>query len=390
MYSRILIPLDGSKLAERVLPHAIEFARVFDACLVLLRVLDPSSLGESQHTLEPFAWQIRKAEADVYLKTTAARLRQQENLTIETVLLEGKTAENIIDYTQNQEIDLLAISTHGASGLSRWSSSSVFQKVIAKVYQHILIVRAYQGVEPEEPALGQELKAEEGEFAQAALAGSSAAAQEASSPMNTGASGAGNSLAALTSAGIIPNTALGEDLQDAAGMAQAPTGLYQRILLPIDTSRRAECALPAASTLAERSGAALILAAVIRRPEVAYPVERTDEVNELTNRLLQVSRESTEAYLGEIQGRLHAKTETRIVENDSVPYAIHDLADQENASLVVFCAHGYTGRMTWPYGSVVQNYIDHGTRPVLVVQDMPRSQVRPTAAERAAEKYGRR
>jgi nucleotide-binding universal stress UspA family protein len=378
MYSRILIPLDGSKLAERVLPHAIEFARVFDASLVLLRVLDPSTLGESQHTLEPFAWQIRKAEADVYLKTTAARLRQQQDLTVESVLLEGKTAENIIDFTQNQSIDLLAISTHGASGLSRWSTSSVFQKVISKVYQHVLIVRAYQGIETEEPALEE------------SATGARQFATEAGREEALSASSAMGGSSAASASAVIPNTSVSELLEANQTSARPAGEFYQRILMPIDTSRRAECSLPVASTLAEGSGASLILAAVVRRPELAYPVERTDEVNQLTEKLLQISRETATAYLDEIQGRLKAPSEVRIIENDSVPLAIHDLAEQENASLVVFCAHGYTGRMSWPYGSVVQNYIDHGTRPVLVVQDMPRSQVRPTAAELAAEKYGRR
>lgn len=373
MYSRILIPLDGSKLAERVLPHAIEFARVFNASLVLLRVLDPSTLGESQHTLEPFAWQIRKAEADVYLKTTAARLREQHDLNVESVLLEGKTAENIIDFTQNQSIDLLAISSHGASGLSRWSTSSVFQKVISKVYQHVLIVRAYQGLETEEPALEENGTAARQLAAEAGREESFTAASTSSS-----------------ASAVIPNTSVSETPEGGQIEVRSAGEFYQRILMPIDTSRRAECSLPVASTLAEGSGASLILAAVIRRPELAYPVERTDEVNELTDKLMQISRETASAYLDEIQGRLKAPSEVRIIESDSVPLAIHDLADQENASLVVFCAHGFTGRMSWPYGSVVQNYIDHGTRPVLIVQDMPRSQVRPTAAELAAEKYGRR
>jgi hypothetical protein len=58
--------------------------------------------------------------------------------------------------------------------------------------------------------------------------------------------------------------------------------------------------------------------------------------------------------------------------------------------LVVLCADGYTGQFAWPYGSIARNYIEHGTKPVLVIQDVPRSQVQPTAAEIAAEKSGGR
>ncbi|MBE0697446.1 MAG: universal stress protein, partial [Anaerolineaceae bacterium] len=249
-----------------------------------------------------------------------------------------------------------------------------------KVYQHILIVRAYQDVEMDDLALDQSGSA----------VGQLTPGSSAPEPAGTGSSSSTTTPRSQAPAEVIPHTSTsGTD----AGHPPEPrpiNKLYERILIPIDTSRRAECSLPAASMLAERSGATLVLAAVIRRPEIAYPVERSDEVHELTQKLMQISQASAAAYLGEIQGRLNIDCETRIVENDSVPLAIHDLAEEENASLVVFCAHGYTGRMTWPYGSVVQNYIDHGTRPVLVVQDMPRSQVRPTAAELAAEKYGRR
>ena len=63
---------------------------------------------------------------------------------------------------------------------------------------------------------------------------------------------------------------------------------------------------------------------------------------------------------------------------------------EENIDLVVLCAHGHTGQSTWPYGSVARNYMEHGIKPVLVIQDVSRSQVRPTAAEIAAEKSGRR
>jgi nucleotide-binding universal stress UspA family protein len=78
------------------------------------------------------------------------------------------------------------------------------------------------------------------------------------------------------------------------------------------------------------------------------------------------------------------------VENTSVPSAIQEIAEQEDIDLVILCAHGYSGQVSWPYGTVTWNYIEHGTKPLLIIQDVPRSQVRPTAAEVAAEKSGRR
>ena len=80
-----------------------------------------------------------------------------------------------------------------------------------------------------------------------------------------------------------------------------------------------------------------------------------------------------------------------MVENNSVSTAIHELANQkEDIDLVVLCAHGYTGQSTWPYGNVARNYMEHGTKPVLVIQDVLRSQVRPTVAEIAATASGGR
>jgi nucleotide-binding universal stress UspA family protein len=87
--------------------------------------------------------------------------------------------------------------------------------------------------------------------------------------------------------------------------------------------------------------------------------------------------------------RLPVECETCVVESDGVPSAIQELATRDDIDLVVLSAHGYTGQLT-PYGTVTRNYMEHGTKPVLVIQDVPLSQVQPTAAEIAAEECGRR
>lgn len=337
MYSRILVPLDGSKLAERALPHSIQFARIFGSSLIILRVLDPSTEGEYQQTPEPFLWQVRKAEAEMYLKGVANTIREM-GIEVDTALLEGKPSENIIDYAQSQKIDLLTISTHGAGGLSRWNTSSVFRKVVEKIYLPILVVRAYRAVEVEEG--------------------------EDKTGFPTG----------------VDKPAEGEKF---------PVS-YKRILLPIDSSRRAECGLPAATALAEATGAQLILASIVRPPELPLSQPFPPEIIQLIDKFIAISHESAGSYLEELQNRLRGPVEIRLMDQDSVMHAIHNLAEQENADLVVFCAHGQTGRIDLPYGSVSRSYIEHGTRNALVIQDVHRSQVRPTEAEIAAEKYGRR
>jgi nucleotide-binding universal stress UspA family protein len=134
----------------------------------------------------------------------------------------------------------------------------------------------------------------------------------------------------------------------------------------------------------------LLLAAVIKPPELPIPAPYPEELQQISDQFMKISREAVRNYLAEIQARIPVKTENRIVENESIFYAIHELVEKENIDLVILCAHGMTGRVNWPYGSVARNYIEYGTQTVLVIQDVPRSQARQTPAEIAAEKYGRR
>lgn len=357
MFERILVPLDGSKLAERSLPHAEFFARVFGSQIVLLQVLDPTPFNETPNVIEPLNWQIRKVEADRYLQGMADQLRDKK-FKVEHVLKEGRAPENIIDFAHAETVDLVILCTHGASGLSRWNTSSVVEKVISKIYMPVLLIRSYQ----EEPAAVEET-------ATAAQA-STQTESHPTVPENGNAS----------SASVSP---------------------YRRILLPIDTSRRAECSLPAAVSIAQgisqNSGqektegqAPLLLAAVLQPPELPIPTPYSAEINQLINDLMEASRDAVQRYLNELQQHMTVQCEARVVENESIPNAIHTMVEQDNIDLVVLCAHGQSGQINWPYGSVARNYLEHGEKHVLVIQDVPASQIRPTTAEVAAQKSGRR
>jgi len=134
-----------------------------------------------------------------------------------------------------------------------------------------------------------------------------------------------------------------------------------------------------------------MLAAVIKPPEIPVPEPYPAEIKQFSEQLMQVSRQAVSNYLNEMKERLSVACETCVLENNSVSAAIQELASkEEDIDLVVLCAHGYTGQSTWPYGSVARNYMEHGTKPVLVIQDVPRSQVQPTVAEIAAKKSGGR
>ncbi len=143
MFDPILVPLDGSLLAECVLPHAIAIARAFNARIILLRVLEKSLANGSAQIFDLLNWQIKKTEAKLYLEKISAQLTKSQ-LQISSTVLEGLMAELITEYAQSQGVKLIILSSHGRSGVSQWGISSVAQKIILGSPTSVLIVRAHQ------------------------------------------------------------------------------------------------------------------------------------------------------------------------------------------------------------------------------------------------------
>jgi nucleotide-binding universal stress UspA family protein len=135
--------LDGSVLAECVLPHAVLIARAFEAEVTLLRVQDPAGEITRPRPVDPLEWQIRKAEGETYLQEIAGRL-ENAGIHPRIEIREGKAAQTIIQFAQQQAADLILMSSHGQSGLSPWNVSSVVQQVILRAHRSIMIVRAYE------------------------------------------------------------------------------------------------------------------------------------------------------------------------------------------------------------------------------------------------------
>jgi nucleotide-binding universal stress UspA family protein len=148
MFDPILVPMDGSLLAECVLPHAVAIARAFDAKVILLRVLEKNQASEKVQLFDLVNWQINKTGVKLYLEKISARL-QKSGLRIETAVLEGLVAESITEYAQSQGMKLIILSSHGRSGLSQWGISSVTQKIIFSAPTSVLIIRAHQPVASE-------------------------------------------------------------------------------------------------------------------------------------------------------------------------------------------------------------------------------------------------
>ena len=145
MYTRILTPLDGSELSEQVLPYARALASGLSLPITLLMSIEPDhpSIGEAlnpvihwHETLEH-----RRLHAESYLSSVSARLAGA-GLTVETNLLHGEPAAGIVEEAENDPGVLIAMSSHGRSGLARWWMGSVADKVLHMTDNPLLMVRS--------------------------------------------------------------------------------------------------------------------------------------------------------------------------------------------------------------------------------------------------------
>jgi nucleotide-binding universal stress UspA family protein len=141
MFKRILVPLDGSELAESVLPYVKIEALAHDAEVILIRVMAPfrSSLMMKPGLLEQATMQVRPI-IEEYLESTADKFRD-EGITVETIIQDGVPAECIIEYAETTDVDLIIIGSRGESGLSRWRFGGVSNKVVrTKTSMPVLVV----------------------------------------------------------------------------------------------------------------------------------------------------------------------------------------------------------------------------------------------------------
>ncbi len=135
MYQRIMLPLDGSDLAQTALPHALELCRGLGATLVLLYVRDPRS-GSTE-------------AARRYLEYVRTQ-HNSSGVPIEIVVREGPVAAAIIEAADVERADVIAMATHGRSGLQRAVYGSVAEQVLRGSSKPVLLVRV-PGATVEEP-----------------------------------------------------------------------------------------------------------------------------------------------------------------------------------------------------------------------------------------------
>jgi nucleotide-binding universal stress UspA family protein len=147
---RILVPLDGSPVAEIALGCAVDLAHRATSTLDLLRVAEAHVLPG----MDPSDAQVRVVkEAEDYLASTAQRLREQGVTQVETSVWYGAPAESIVEAARVRNADLIAMSSHGRSGLGRLILGSVAEAVLRSTDTPILLLRSH-GAPLVEPAGG--------------------------------------------------------------------------------------------------------------------------------------------------------------------------------------------------------------------------------------------
>ena len=155
MYKKIMVPLDGSELAECVLPHVEGFIKSCEvSTMVFVRAVKPEPMFSqgSYMTSEVDSGKIRehtkvieeekKSSAEAYLKQVVNGLGKHDEVTFQTEVIIGNVADSLIDYTEANDIDLILIATHGRSGVSRWVRGSIADRILRASRVPVLMVRA--------------------------------------------------------------------------------------------------------------------------------------------------------------------------------------------------------------------------------------------------------
>jgi nucleotide-binding universal stress UspA family protein len=143
----IVVPLDGSGLAERIFPHVVSVAKKMKLAVELVRVYDPSVTAYPVldmpylESLERYREEMRH-EAETYLDGKSHELRAEGVTRVSATVIQGDPASEIIGLARKTPENLIAMSTHGRSGIGRWLLGSVAEKIVQHSRDPVLLVRS--------------------------------------------------------------------------------------------------------------------------------------------------------------------------------------------------------------------------------------------------------
>jgi nucleotide-binding universal stress UspA family protein len=307
MYQRILVPLDGSHLAEQMLAWAGVLAKGMQSRVELLRVIEPPppGLSDPAHGIYPHQVSASAAShAQDYLESLAIPLRQ-DGLSVSSIVREGSPAPAIASEAAKEPDTLIAMTTHGRSGIGRWLLGSVTDKVLRATTNPLLMFRAY---DPENPPEAVKL-------------------QTIIVPLD------GSPLAE-------------QALPHAVALAKA---LKLRVLL-----------VRATPSLGE-----------YHRYVEHYPLDSSSTISRMYEEFSREEDARAMEYLHQVKEKLNRQrvfsAEERLLKGHAAE-AIVELAQEIPHSLVAMTTHGRSGIGRWLLGSVADRVVRHSRDLVLVVR----------------------
>ena len=145
MYKNILVPLDGSKRAEAILSHVEELAKCLGAEVILLRVFKTDFSQVDSYGHDPLFYESMRLEcreeALAYLSEVQVEYTKK-GLLVRAIAEEGLVVDTILEIAERENADLIAMSSHGRTGLARVFYGSVAAGILHKVDRPLLLVRA--------------------------------------------------------------------------------------------------------------------------------------------------------------------------------------------------------------------------------------------------------
>ena len=144
MYEKILVPLDGSKRAEMIRPHVRELASRFQATVILIRVIEytyADGIGQAYLSISEKAFNAKLKDNELYLDGITSKFRNK-GIACKTIVAHGPVVEKIIEAANTEDVDLIAMTSHGRGGLARIFYGSVAAGILNRVDRPLCIVRS--------------------------------------------------------------------------------------------------------------------------------------------------------------------------------------------------------------------------------------------------------
>jgi nucleotide-binding universal stress UspA family protein len=315
MFKKIMVCLDGSELAEQIIPFGVSIARMNDAEIILFRAVSESStlsLNIPGSTSVPVTTTNIEAklkkdleEAKDYLNTMVKSLEEETDLNVQAVTDLGVAGDSIVGYASENFVDLITISTHGRSGLERATFGSTADYVLRNTGLPNLIVR--------------------------------------------------------------PKSEIQRKSRDKYNH------LFQRILVCLDGSHLSEQILPYAVSQAKLSNGKLLLLRVIDAPDSKIDVNLTATVPvaEKENEYFQNEEDEANKYLDNFADSFQKAgldAEKIVMHGKKAGEAIVDFAHNNAISLITMSTHGQGGWKRARFGSVADHVIRKSRLPILVIK----------------------